>query len=61
MVVTDERKSRITILCRELVGLLGLTQGSVEIHCHAGKPKQVHLHDKSLKLDDEMEKPHLRR
>lgn len=66
---------RLSSLCRELVGLLGLRQGSVEIqsgddvaeiHCHKGKPQQVHLtktidgladgvkvvvHDKSLKFD----------
>lgn len=33
--------------------LLGVRQGSVEIHCHKGSPKQVHVHDKSIKFGDD--------
>ena len=50
--VEEGTKSRIRDLCGELVRLLGLRQGHVEIHCHAGAPKQVHVMDKSLKFEE---------
>jgi hypothetical protein len=32
--------------------VLGVRQGSVEIHCHRGEPKNIHVHDKSIKFDE---------
>ena len=48
-----ESKTRLVNICKELSDILGLTQGSIEIHCHHGKPKQVHIHDKSIKFDED--------
>lgn len=50
-----DRKSRLRELAREILAILDLTSGHVEIHCHAGKPKQVKVMDTSLKWDDERE------
>jgi len=50
--MADDDKTRVRELCGELVRILGLRQGHVEIHCHKGDPKQVHVMDKSLKFED---------
>lgn len=49
-------KSRIRDLCGELVRLLGLRQGHVEIHCHAGDPKHVQVVDRSKSMKFEEDK-----
>jgi len=48
-----ESKTRLSNLCKELSEILGLTLGHIEIHYNHGKPKQVHIHDKSIKFDEE--------
>jgi hypothetical protein len=50
--MVNDKQSRVRELCGELVRLLGLRKGHVEIHCHDGDPKQVHIMDKSLKFED---------
>jgi hypothetical protein len=50
--MVDDKQSRVRELCGELVRLLGLRKGHVEIHCHDGDPKQVHIIDKSLTFKD---------
>ena len=46
-----EFKQRLKELCVEIAKLLNIKQGSVEIHCHKGEPKHVHVHDKSIKFE----------
>jgi len=60
-VLTPDRKTRLRELAREILSILGLTNGSVEIHCHCGRPKQVKVTDTSLKWDDEQENTNMRR
>lgn len=45
-------KTELKDLCSRIAKLLGVRQGSVEIHCHKGEPKQVHVHDKSINFDE---------
>ena len=53
MNLTDTIKSELKDYCSRIAKLLGVRQGSVEIHCHHGEPKQVHVHDKSIKFGDD--------
>lgn len=53
MKLIDTAKKEVEDSCRKIAGILGLTQGSVEIHCHEGEPKSLHVHDKSIKFGDE--------
>ena len=52
MNVTSLVKSELKDLCQRIAKLLEVRQGSVEIHCHHGEPKHVHVHDKSIKFDE---------
>jgi hypothetical protein len=52
MTVSETIKSELKDACTRIVKLLGLRQGSIEVHCHKGEPKQVHVHDKSIKFED---------
>jgi hypothetical protein len=47
-----DRRTRVRAACECLAKIFGLTNGSLEIHCHAGQPKAVDVHDKSFKLAD---------
>jgi len=49
---TDTIKNELKDCCGRIVKLLKVKQGSVEIHCNQGEPKQVHVHDKSIKFDE---------
>lgn len=48
----DTIKNELKDCCGRIVKLLKVKQGSVEIHCYKGEPKQVHVHDKSIKFDE---------
>jgi len=55
MTIPDTIKNELHTYCKRIVSLLGLKQGSVEIHCLRGEPKEVHAHDnKSIKFDDKL-------
>jgi len=48
--ITETIVTELEDICRRISELLGLRQGSVEIHYHKGEPKEVHRHDKSIKF-----------
>ena len=50
--ITETIIAELEGLCRRISKLLGLQQGSVEIHYHKGEPKEVHRHDKSIKFKE---------
>jgi hypothetical protein len=52
MKLLDSAKTDLRDCCRKISRILGLTQGSIEIHCHKGEPKQLHIHDKSIKFEE---------
>ena len=55
MNISETIKSELKDLCHRIAKLLGVRQGSVEIHYHKGEPKQVHVHDKSIKFEESNE------
>ena len=50
--ITEAITVELENICRRISELLGLRQGSVEIHYHRGEPKEVHRHDKSIKFKE---------
>lgn len=46
----SDKNTALQAHCREVVRLLGLTQGSVEIHCQQGEPKKVHVVHKEIEF-----------
>jgi len=48
-------KTELHSLCQKIAKLIGLKQGSVEIHCFHGEPKEIHIHDKSIKFEVDKE------
>ena len=50
--LTEAAKVNIKECCSKIAKILGLKQGSAEIHYHRGEPKEVHVHDKSIKFKD---------
>lgn len=50
MNLPEEILNEIERLSHRIAKLLGLKQGSCEIHCHKGEAKEVHVHDKSIKF-----------
>jgi hypothetical protein len=43
-------QDRLEFLCKELVELLKVKRGSVEIHCDEGEPKALHITDTSIRF-----------
>jgi len=52
MNISDTIKSELKACCQRIAKLLGVRQGSVEIHCQNGEPKRLHVHDKSIKFEE---------
>jgi hypothetical protein len=52
MGISETIKNELHSLCQKIAKLIGLKQGSVEIHCHKGKVAQMHVHDKSIKFEE---------
>ena len=50
--ITETITAELEDICHRISELLGLRQGSVEIHYHKGEPKEVHRHDKSIKFKE---------
>jgi len=48
---SDDGNTELREHCRQVVKLTGLRQGHVEIHCHDGEPKNLHICDKSIKFE----------
>ena len=53
MNITETIKVELQDLCQKVVSRLGVKQGSIEIHCYRGQPKEVHIHDKSIKFGEQ--------
>lgn len=51
----DDVRTRLQALCHEILKLVGLRQGHVEIHCYEGRPKKMDVIDKSIKFDETQE------
>lgn len=52
----ESTKIELRDLCERIAKLMRIRQGSVEIHCKNGEPKQVHLHEKSIRFEDDKPK-----
>lgn len=55
--ITETLKNELKGACARIAKILGVRQGSVEIHCYRGEPKQVHVHDKSIKFEEPLKLP----
>jgi hypothetical protein len=51
--VPERLKNELNTCCKRIVEILRIKKGSIEIHCHKGVPKQVDVHDKSIKFNDQ--------
>ena len=50
--IPDRLKNELNRCCKRIAEILHVKKGSIEIHCYKGEPKQVHVHDKSIKFEE---------